>query len=262
MLGQGRPGRVLARGRRDRAAGRRRPGDRAAGLAADRALGRIITEHVEGPALDAIVDAPTWGAALSRLAEIQRVLAADPLALRVAGVAASPLDELATSLPELLADDRALLIGAPGGLSADEAATIRGRLPELVDACHALAATGIPDSLDHGDIAPDEVIVGVMGPVFLDWSDGSITHPFLSAAALLGHGGFAPPNADLEAAYMGPWLTSGVVSEAAGRAALDLARVVQPLHRAQVARRVLAGLPGDDDLARTVPKTLRAILPG
>ena len=88
-------------------------------VAADRALGRIITEHVDGPALDTIDDAPTWRAALSRLAEIQRVLAADPLALRVAGVAASPLDELAASLPELLADDRALLVGAPGGLSAD-----------------------------------------------------------------------------------------------------------------------------------------------
>ena len=231
-------------------------------VAADRALGRIITEHDEGPALGTIDDAPTWEAALSRLAEIQRVLAADPLALRVAGVAASPLDELAASLPELLADDRALLVGAPGGLSPLEAATIRERLPELVDACHALGATGIPDSLDHGDIAPDEVIVGAMGPVFLDWSDGSITHPFLSAAALLAHGGAVPGDADFEAAYLGPWLASGAVGEAAGRAALDLARVVQPLHRAQIAHRVLAVLPGDHDLARTVPKALRAILPG
>ena len=234
-------------------------------VAADRALGRIITEHVDGPALDTIDDAPTWRAALSRLAEIQRVLAADPIALRMTGVAASPLDQLADSLPGLLADDQALLIGAPAGLSAHEAASIRQRLPELVDACHALAAIGIPDSLDHGDLAPDEVIVGAMGPVFLDWSDGSITHPFLSAAALLGHGATAPRGGDLAAAYLGPWLASGVVGETAGRAALDLARVVQPLHRAHLAARVLGALPRDLDrlaLERAVPEALRAILPG
>ena len=71
-------------------------------------------------------------------------------------------------------------------------------------------------------------------------------------------------DADLAAAYLGPWIASGVVGEAAGRAALDLARVVQPLHRAQVAHRVLAALPGDrrSDLERTVPEALRAILPG
>jgi hypothetical protein len=231
-------------------------------VAADHVLGRIITEHVDGPALDSIDDVPTWRAALSRLAEIQRVLAADPLVLRVAGVAASPLDELAAFLPELLADDLALLVGAPGGLSVAEAASIRGRLPELVDVCHALAAIGIPDSLDHGDLAPDEVIVGAMGPVFLDWSDGSITNPFLSGAALLAHGEFAPRDADLEAAYLGPWLASGVVSEAAGRAALNLARVVEPFHRAQIAHRVLAALPREPDIERTVPEALRAILPG
>ena len=54
-------------------------------------------------------------------------------------------------------------------------------------ACHELAASGVPDSLEHGDLSADEVILGEMGPVFLDWSDGSITHPFLSVAAFLGH---------------------------------------------------------------------------
>ena len=69
-------------------------------VAADRDLGRIITEHVEGPTLTAIGDDPViWMAALSRLAEVQRVLAADLGALRVAGVAAAPLDRLADVAP-------------------------------------------------------------------------------------------------------------------------------------------------------------------
>ena len=61
-------------------------------VAADRTLGRIVTEHVDGRTLAEIGDDPeVWAAAMSRLAEIQRVLAADPVALELAGVAPTPL---------------------------------------------------------------------------------------------------------------------------------------------------------------------------
>ena len=100
-------------------------------------------------------------------------------------------------------------------------------------ACQSLDASGIPDSLDHGDLAADEVIIGAMGPVFLDWSDGSITHPFLSAASLLSGGGVTRADADeLAAAYLGPWLSAGLgLTMETGRDALELARTVLPLHR-------------------------------
>ena len=95
-------------------------------VAADRALGRIITEHVEGSTLAAIGDDPViWTATLSRLAEIQRVLAADLDALRVAGVAAAPLDRLAVSVPALLADDD-LLLRRPAGRAVE----LRGRVAQ------------------------------------------------------------------------------------------------------------------------------------
>ena len=234
-------------------------------VAADRALGRIITEHVEGLTLAAIGDDPIiWTAVLSRLAEIQRVLAADLDALRVAGVAAAPLDRLATSVPAILADDDLLLVGRPGGLSSSEAGSLRRRVPALVDACRDLAASGVPDSLEHGDLAGDEIILGPMGPVFLDWSDGSVTHPFLSAASLLRSLGATDADADeLVAAYLGPWLASGQVSAADGRAALDLARIVLPLHLAAMyADRILPALQTPDEIGHVVPDALRSILPG
>ena len=87
---------------------------------------------------------------------------------------------------------------------------LRARIPALVDACHALAASGVPDSLEHGDLTADEVILGEMGPVFLDWSDGSITHPFLSAASLLAD---RTDDDDRAEAYLGPWLAAGIVTE-------------------------------------------------
>ena len=235
-------------------------------VASDRMLGRIITEHVEGLSLASIGDnRAVWAATLSRLAEVQRVLAAEHAALTVAGVAAAPLGRLAGSLPGLLADDDLLMVERPGGLTSGEAAALRGRLPELVEACLALAASGVPDSLEHGDLAADEVIMGEMGPVFLDWSDGSITHPFLSAASLLRDGAGNGSVADDRArAYLGPWLDAGLgLTDTAARDALAIARTVLPVHVAALyVERILPSFQARTELELVVPNALRAILTG
>ena len=106
-------------------------------VAADIALGRFITVHVDGPALADVRDEPAaWLATLSRLAELQRVLAAEPTELAIAGVAAAPLAGLADAVPRLLADDALLLVGRPGGLTGVRGGGVarprpepRGRLP-------------------------------------------------------------------------------------------------------------------------------------
>ena len=94
-------------------------------VAADRSLGRIITEHVEGPLLSGLDDPAVWTATLSRLAEIQRVLASEPAALREAGAVTAPLARLAENLPVILADDDLLLVDRPDGLTRREAAELR-----------------------------------------------------------------------------------------------------------------------------------------
>ena len=71
-------------------------------VAADAALGRIITEHIGGQLLATLPDRPdAWTATLSRLAEIQRVLAAEPTELAVAGVVAVPIRAVADAVPRL-----------------------------------------------------------------------------------------------------------------------------------------------------------------
>jgi hypothetical protein len=224
-------------------------------VAADGAHGRIITEHIDGPLLTSLRDRPdAWTATLSRLAEIQRVLAVERTALAVAGVVAVPIRAIADAVPRLLDDDSLLMTGQSDGLSAREVADLRRRTGALVDCCHALAASGVPDSLEHGDLTADEVILGEMGPVFLDWSDGSITHPFLSAASLLADGAAGD---DPGGAYLGPWLTAGIVTEEAGRVALANAATVLPLHLAALyADRILPALGGG---ARTDAKVIAAL---
>src|SRR4029079_14727973 len=72
-------------------------------VAADVALGRFITVHVDGRVLADVRDEPeAWLATLSRLAELQRVLSVEPTELAIAGVAAAPLADLADVAPRLL----------------------------------------------------------------------------------------------------------------------------------------------------------------
>jgi hypothetical protein len=242
------------------------PGSVAPAFAADVERGRMITVHVDGPSLEDVREPDAWMATLARLAELQRVLAADPEALEVAGVAAAPIGQLAGALERLLGDDRVTRFGAADGLTADEIRRLRAKTGTIADACAALAASGVPDSLDHGDLSARQVIVGEMGPVILDWSDGSLTHPFLSAAAFLDDArtGRGPVDrGDLRDSYLAPWVASGAIGLDEGRDAVDLASSVLPVHVASLcADRVLPGLgwPDDPDVTGVAPAMLRRLL--
>jgi hypothetical protein len=231
-------------------------------VAADVALGRMLIEHVEGSPLPSMRGEPAaWTATLGRLAEAQRVLAEDPAVLSIAGVASAPVGDLETSIPRLLADDDLLLLGRPGGLTDAEAAPLRARSDDLVDAARRLSADGIPVSLDHGDLSAGQVIVGAMGPVILDWSDATVTHPFLAAASFLMAPADLPDGLgdDLAAAYLAPWSARATAGEL--RTSLQAARLLHPLHMAGLyAERILPGLDQPWEMERMVPWFLRSVL--
>ena len=226
-------------------------------IAADVATGRVLMEDVPGPGLDALPpEDPAWPATMARLAELQRVLAADAPAVRMAGVPVGSLDDLADRVPALLRDDDALGVDRPGGLTAAEAAALRAAEAVIVEACRALATSPFGPSLDHGDLVPDQVIMGAMGPVFLDWSNSTRTHPFLAAASFLSDPATpAVASPALERAYLDGW--ASVATSGARADALELARLVHPVHLATlIVDRVVPGLEQPWELDRTVPVLL------
>ena len=231
-------------------------------IAADPAAGRMLIEHVEGPALVDLQDQPdAWIATLARLAESQHVLAADLAAIRSAGVPAADLDRLAAAVPGILADRATLLVDRVGGVTAAQADRLLAASDGLVRATRALAAAGPGRSLEHGDLSPGQVILGEMGPVILDWSDATITHPFLAAASFLMGSADLPADPVVHdamvAAYLGPWGDGPELAHA-----LDLARLVGPLHHAALYRdRILPGLEQPWEMEQMVPVALRTLLP-
>jgi Ser/Thr protein kinase RdoA (MazF antagonist) len=70
----------------------------------------------------------------------------------------------------------------------------------------------IPDTLVHGDIGHGNIIATADGPVFLDWAETYIGHPFLCAEHLLAdlarsHPTFAKEQAHLRSFYVDHWRT-------------------------------------------------------
>jgi hypothetical protein len=56
---------------------------------------------------------------------------------------------------------------------------------DLEEALEAIEETDIPDTLLHGDIGRGNLIFSSHGPVFLDWAQAHVGHPFISAEHLL-----------------------------------------------------------------------------
>ena len=100
------------------------------------------------PLLTGVAEPIAWTATLARMAELQRVLAADLPALDARRRRAAPSRVAwASSFPSCSDDDRLLGLGRPSGLSAAEAAALRARELDLVAACRSARGELCPGQL-------------------------------------------------------------------------------------------------------------------
>ena len=88
---------------------------------------------------------------------------------------------VARELPGLLCDKH-FQLGQPEGLTPDEARAMLALRPRLEASARRLAESPIPVTLGHGDLHLGNVAVEGERLTLLDWSDASLTHPFLDAA--------------------------------------------------------------------------------
>ena len=72
----------------------------------------------------------------------------------------------------------------PARLSIEDLAQLKA---DTNDALLELQQEGVPDSLGHLDLHPENIIALPGRTVFLDWAEGSVGHPFFSLAYLLEH---------------------------------------------------------------------------
>ena len=94
--------------------------------------------------------------------------------LLAAGCADRPLTDLEARVAPL-ADDPFVA----GALDAETLGRLRALVPALERRCRDLAAAGLPETLVHGDLGAHNVAVAEGRPLFFDWAEGCVSHPFL-----------------------------------------------------------------------------------
>jgi hypothetical protein len=99
---------------------------------------------------------------------------------------------------------RAMIEHASPGLETSDQNALRRLLPRIEEACDDLSHDGVPATLVHQDLVPENLIWNAGQVVFLDWSDTVVGHPFFGLDRLLD---FCWNDADRKAAVIADYLT-------------------------------------------------------
>ncbi len=190
--------------------------------------------------LDQVTDPVRWEDALRSFAHIQRTTAAQSQDLLARGCPDCRIETLMDQIDPFFA-----ALPSYPQLTEEEIAQLHAALrPDSRTPAAVSRAAASRAALEHGDFWPANVMMSADTPVFFDWSDSSLAHPFLSLAlflALAGEPGSLPMelvgSTRLRDAYLGKW----AIREPANNlvAAFELAQQLMPLHLALLYHRVI-----------------------
>ena len=200
-----------------------RPADTQPLLAADPGRGWALMPD-GGPTLrQASGEQPAsavWRRFLRQYAELQLASVEQVDFLLELGVPDRRLPLLPAAYQEILNDAELPLVAMEDGLSQEEHDQLLGLGRQVDELSRALAAFGIPPALEHGDLHDANIFAGSSRPVFFDWGDASITHPFFSLliplrmfAYKLGLPDDAPQLVPLRDEYLSAWASFASLPE-------------------------------------------------
>ena len=190
-------------------------------------------------------DEALWHEGLVAVAGIQQLWLGRTDELVGLGLPVRALTDLATHVEEI-SEDTVLL----ERMSPDVRARWLATAPTLAEACRRLDELGPGPTLVHGDFHPWNVVLGADGARVFDWTDASVSHPFVDLATYVFRSRDVAVRRRLVDAYLAAWSTE--MSEASLREAAALGLVVGTVYQVQTYRALLPTLPGngaDDDMA-------------
>ena len=202
-------------------------------LAADLERGWMLQADGGTRLREAGLDVGCWEEVLPLYAQLQLDAAADRAVLLEAGTP----DRTLAVLPELY---ETLLTG--------EDPRLRALTPRVAEECAALAARGIPETIQHDDLHDAQVFVADGRYRIFDWGDSCVSHPFFTLTVtlrVLGHRLELPETAPeldrFRDAYLEPW--THLAPRAELLAALPGALCLGGICRLLTWRAVVEGMP-------------------
>ncbi|HEX6843945.1 MAG TPA: phosphotransferase [Actinomycetota bacterium] len=161
---------------------RARPGWTPGVVAADEVRGWMLVRDAGTrlrEVLDAEPDLRHWESVLTGCGELQLAMAPHVDHLLEMGVPDFRPVGLTDRVAALLDADEFLMLDEPEGLATADREALRSQLPAISAMCEELAASRIPDSIQHDDLNDGNVYVDDDGNHrILDWGDACVSHPF------------------------------------------------------------------------------------
>ncbi len=233
------------------------PGHTPEALAVDDERLWLLTRDMNGRCLEEERTMSAWGSALRDYARFQQQTAPrlpELLAMGCPDLRMNRLPELSRALFAAIPD---LLAGLPGNLTAEELTAVRSLQPEIDALCARAAQYDIPATLVHGDFHGINVVRAADRPLFFDWGDACVSHPFFDAMELLAADDWMPAEENaydaLRDIYLEPW----TVYEPMGRLQ-ELYTLLKPLWALAMSFRhekALLGMEAVCPLASRLPHT-------
>jgi len=148
-----------------------------------------LTRDFQGTLLAEDPDTQHWETMIKTYASIQRQIEAKSEELLTTGCWDRRIPVIAAQIDELIADTEPMLIGSDRyGFTYEEYDELVGLAPRLKMVCDELVQIGIPPTLVHGDFHAMNVAMHGDTPIFFDWSDTSVGHPFIDLVSLFEEG--------------------------------------------------------------------------
>jgi len=208
-----------------------------------------------------------WEMVLRRYAELQMVMAQLLPELLALGLPDGRPATLPQQFERLMSNESVLRLGQPDGLAVEEHHRLNALTPRVIELCEQLAASHVPDSIDHGDLHDGNIFFRGGRYLFFDWGDSSAGHPFISLRTVfvslentLGLEENAPEFERLVDVYLVPWTRYAPHEKL--RQTYGIAKRVSPLCSALRWRHAIGALEpaARADYAHAIPSLLREFL--
>ncbi|GEL78020.1 aminoglycoside phosphotransferase family protein [Tenuibacillus multivorans] len=140
-----------------------------------------LMQELQGPLLGKTNDLHQWEQALIRLVDIQKkstlhITNPSSMYCPTRPVTSTIQHHLETALYKLYQHKE---------ISTHTYNVLLESVPNIFRKCDQLQHSNIPLALEHGDFFGGNIIIHQDGPVIYDWSDSTLSHPFLSVMVLL-----------------------------------------------------------------------------
>ena len=224
-------------------------------IAADPGRGWMLMEDLGDLTLGHVHDEELWRKTMRALARIELEYANRMVFLDGLGLQRRTIERTVSTLDRWISEPDRLNLCAARTRTIDTLRTLEPSLERIREMGGSLDQIGLPATLDHGDLDAGNIFVRDGGPVLMDWSDASISHPFFTAAMMP----LVVRNRSVSDAFLRCW--SDFASEKNLRAGFEIARVLAPIERSiHYYERILPYLfrPSAElcDLERYVPDLL------